>query len=219
MNVLLVALGVILVFYNAVFIVKEWYGSSHAPYVTIQGKKPEDARVSAWVEYVISGEDCEAYSVDLFGKKVSKGGVYDLNVNQDHANASNRYKLHINLAQNEVGKCSVELRSIKVQAYNEFDPNGFAGLELFSSGVGKRPAGSLVANAVCNEDIWQANNGKWLGSLACDYEVDGGIDTAKGNYLTVKSDFSSLSESSVIKYNIVAGKHYRLNELDPDNGP
>ncbi|MGY5615275.1 hypothetical protein ACXHQ6_19350, partial [Vibrio brasiliensis] len=120
--------------------------------------------------------------------------------------------------------CVVELRDIKVEAYNAFDTVGFAQLRIYQSGTdyNNKPLDltSKIEARDCNSRFYQWSKDIWKGITGCYYFVNKKkiSETSQTNAETVYFDFSQFSSDTVIHYDILAGKEYRSTPLDPETG-
>lgn len=76
-------ISIIVLFIALFFLGSDYYQTSQPnilgdepdeSYITISGKKPIDAYLEVWTHFWVTGDECEAYSYDLFGQKSHKGG-------------------------------------------------------------------------------------------------------------------------------------------------
>ncbi|MGY5615459.1 hypothetical protein ACXHQ6_20410, partial [Vibrio brasiliensis] len=120
--------------------------------------------------------------------------------------------------------CVVELRDIKVEAYNAFDTVGFAQLRIYQSGTdyNNKPLEltSKIESRGCDSYIFKGLGNVWSGSLGCYLFVNDAKVSQKPNYNaeTVYFDFSQFNSDTVIHYDILAGEEYRSTPLDPETG-
>ena len=104
--------------------------------IRVVGSKPTDATVKVWANYWVHGDDCEAYSYDMFGRKAHQGGKFTTFFTPNEVESDERYEFDVPYSSYTNSKnCIVELRDIKVEAYNLFDTVGFAQLRIYQSGT------------------------------------------------------------------------------------
>ncbi|MGD8121739.1 hypothetical protein [Vibrio sp. TRT 2004] len=104
--------------------------------IRVAGSKPTDATVKVWANYWVYGDDCESYSYDMFGQKAHRGGKITTFFTPSNDVSDDRYQFTVPYSTYTSSKnCVVELRDIKVEAYNAFDTVGFAQLRIYQSGT------------------------------------------------------------------------------------
>lgn len=191
----------------------------------VSGSKPSDAAVKVWANYWVHGDDCEAYSYDMFGRKAHKGGKITTFFTQNDAESDDRYEFKVPYSAYTNSKnCVVELRDIKVEAYNAFDSGGFAQLRIYQSGTNynNRPIdlSSKIKAKDCDSKIYKSLRKVWAGSIGCFYFVDDKklSEGSQTNAEKVYLDFSQFNHDTVIHYDILAGDDYRSTSLDPQTG-
>ncbi|MCW8336578.1 hypothetical protein [Vibrio paucivorans] len=193
--------------------------------IRIVGKKPADATVKAWANYWVSGEQCESYSYDMFGQKAHKGGKLTIFYTQNFAESDIRYELRVPYASyTDNQNCSVELRDITVEAYNEFDTAGFAQLRIYQAGerYNNKPIelSSKIEARECDSFIHQWKDNSWSGGLGCIFYFNEKRVSKLPEYnaKNVHFNFSQFNQDTVIHYDILAGDDYRTKPLDPKTG-
>ena len=201
-----------------------WGDEANEPYITVSGKKPTGSTVKSWVDYTVSGEECETYSYDMFGKKAYKGGGFTKRFTHNFSGDENYYDLRIPYTSYvDKHNCIVELDSINVEFYNPFDTVGFAQLRIYQAGNDYNnkpiPLDSKIEARDCEpfyiEKLNRSTNGNY-----CTFYVN---EKRKGNehefsYFNINFDFTQFNEETVIHYDILAGDDYRSTPLDPKTG-
>ncbi|WP_171052203.1 hypothetical protein [Vibrio sp. Hep-1b-8] len=192
--------------------------------ILVTGLKPTDATVKVWANYWVYGDDCESYSYDMFGQKAHRGGKITTFFTPSNDVSDDRYQFTVPYSTYTNSKnCVVELRDIKVEAYNAFDTVGFAQLRIHQSGTKyyNKPIGldSTIEAKKC-EPFYSAKYNRWTNGFGCFYYVNGEKKSKdqEFNAETVYFDFSQFSSDTVIHYDILAGKEYRSTPLDPETG-
>ncbi|MEF1254950.1 hypothetical protein [Vibrio sp. M260112] len=193
--------------------------------ILVTGLKPTDATVKVWASYAASGEDCESYSYDMFGRKAYRGGTFIRYFTQDYAEGDNQYEYKVPyFTFTNTQNCLVELEYIKVEAYNAFDTVGFAQLRIHQSGTNYKgrqiDLNSAIKAKNCDAFLHQWKDKTWSGGLGCHYSVNGEKISKKQefNAESVYFDFSQFNSDTVIHYDILAGEEYRSTPLDPQTG-
>jgi len=198
---------------------------SDKSFIRIAGEKPVDATVKAWANYWVTGDECESYSYDMFGRKAHRGGKSKERFTQNYATDSNRYELRVPYqTYTDSQHCIVELRDITVEAYNEFDTVGFAQLRVYQAGAEyyNKPIAlsSKIVARQCDSFIHQWKDKTWSGGLGCYFYFDDKKISKEPEYNAeqVYFDFSQFNNDTVIHYDILAGENYRSEPLDPQTG-
>ncbi|WP_171052204.1 hypothetical protein [Vibrio sp. Hep-1b-8] len=193
--------------------------------ILVTGLKPTDATVKVWANYWVYGDDCESYSYDMFGQKAHRGGKITTFFTPSNDVSDDRYQFTVPYSTYTNSKnCVVELRDIKVEAYNAFDTVGFAQLRIYQSGTKyyNKPIdlNSAIKAKNCDAFLHQWKDKTWSGGLGCHYSVNGEKISKKQefNAETVYFDFSQFNSDTVIHYDILAGEEYRSTPLDPQTG-
>ncbi|MEI8656833.1 MULTISPECIES: hypothetical protein [Vibrio] len=194
--------------------------------IRIAGMKPIDANIKAWANYWVTGDECESYSYDMFGRKAYRGGKSTERFTQNYASDSNRYELRVPYqTYTDSQHCIVELRDITVEAYNAFDTVGFAQLRVYQAGTEyyNKPIAlsSKIEAKDCDAYIKQGVVNKiWFGGLGCYFYFDGQKISEKPEYNAgqVYFDFAQFNDDTLIHYDIFAGENYRSDPLDPATG-
>lgn len=195
--------------------------------IRVIGKKPADATVKVWANYRVFGEECESYSYDMFGQKAHRGGKITTFFTPNEVDSDDRYEFHVPYTTYTDGKnCTVELRDIKVEAYNAFDTVGFAQLRIYQAGTeyNKKPItiNSTIEAKNCRARYYEDLE-EWSSGLACSFYTNGKVKNKKldlvvFNAYTVHYDFSQFNADTVIHYDILAGDEYRSEPIDPQTG-
>ena len=219
--------GIAVLISCAYWIVSYDYTAPPKSSIRIAGMKPIDANIKAWANYWVTGDDCQAYSYDMFGRKAYRGGKRTERFTQNYADESNRYELRIPYQTYiDSQHCIVELRDISVEAYNEFDTVGFAQLRIYQAGTEyyNKPIAlnSKIKAKNCRARYYE-DLGEWSSGLACSFYVNDAIlnnktDLVVFNSYQVYFDFSQFNDDTVIHYDILAGENYRSDPLDPQTG-
>ncbi|MCW8335300.1 hypothetical protein [Vibrio paucivorans] len=193
--------------------------------IRVSGSKPSDATVKVWANYWVHGDDCEAYSYDMFGRKAHKGGKITTFFTQNDTESDDSYEFKVPYSPYTNSKnCVVELRDIKVEAYNAFDSGGFAQLRIYQSGTkyNNKPIdlSSKIIARDCNGHLYEWAKDIWKGIIGCYYFVDDKklSEGSQTNAEKVYFDFSQFNDDTVIHYDILAGDDYRSAPLDPQTG-
>ncbi|WGW00172.1 hypothetical protein QF117_20190 [Vibrio sp. YMD68] len=193
--------------------------------IRVSGSKPIDATVKVWANYWVHGESCESYSYDMFGRKAHQGGKITTFFTPNDIESNELYEFEVPYSTYTNSKnCVVELRDIKVEAYNAFDTVGFAQLRIYQAGnnYNNKPIdlGSKIEARDCNTFIHQWKDKTTSGGLGCNFYVDNKKSTTatEFNAYTVHFDFSQFNEDTVIHYDILAGDNYRSTPLDSQTG-
>ncbi|MEF1286095.1 hypothetical protein QTN94_19885 [Vibrio sp. M250220] len=193
--------------------------------IRVAGSKPTDATVKVWANYWVYGDDCESYSYDMFGQKAHRGGKITTFFTPSNDVSDDRYQFTVPYSTYTNSKnCVVELRDIKVEAYNAFDTVGFAQLRIHQSGTNYKDRQIDLNSAIkaknCDAFLHQWKDKTWSGGLGCHYSVNGEKISKKQefNAETVYFDFSQFNSDTVIHYDILAGEEYRSTPLDPQTG-
>jgi len=192
--------------------------------IRVVGSKPTDATVKVWANYWVHGDDCEAYSYDMFGRKAHQGGKITTFFTPNEVDSDDRYEFDVPYSSyTNSNNCTVELRDIKVEAYNAFDTVGFAQLRVYQSGndYDNKPLdlSSQIESRAC-EPFYSPKYNRWTNGFGCYYYVnDEKISKEQEfNAETVYFDFSQFNSDTVIHYDILAGEEYRSTPLDPETG-
>ena len=193
--------------------------------IRVAGSKPNDATVKVWANYWVHGDDCEAYSYDMFGRKARQGGKFTTFFTPNEVDSDDRYEFDVPYSSyTNSNNCIVELRDIKVEAYNAFDTVGFAQLRIYQSGTDydNKPLdlSFKFESRDCNSYIFKGLGNVWSGSLGCYLFVNEDKVSQKPNYNAEKIyfDFAKFNSDTVINYDILAGEGYRSTPLDPETG-
>ncbi|MCG9750112.1 hypothetical protein L1D54_06445 [Vibrio brasiliensis] len=195
--------------------------------IRVAGSKPNDATVKVWANYWVYGDDCEAYSYDMFGRKARQGGKFTTFFTPNEVDSDDRYEFDVPYSSyTNSNNCTVELRDIKVEAYNAFDTVGFAQLRVYQAGTDyyNKPLEltSKIEARDCRARYYEDLN-EWSSGLACSFYTNGKLKDRKSdlvvfNAYTVYFDFSKFNSDTVINYDILAGENYRSTPLDPETG-
>ncbi|ENG7506313.1 hypothetical protein P3521_20360 [Vibrio parahaemolyticus] len=196
-----------------------WGNDPDEHYITVKGKKPADARVSAWVTMTAGGDECESYSYDMFGRKAFRGGTMDRKITYDFSDDPNYYELRFPYrTYKDSNNCTVTLRDFSLFFINAF--SGFGNLEIFEpfSYEHALPIDSIFEAKECDADIFENNLGEWLGQNRCTYYING--ERHWGDHPDhINLDFSKFNDDTVIHYDVYAGEKYRSEPLDRVLGP
>ncbi|OXX63153.1 hypothetical protein [Vibrio sp. V15_P4S5T153] len=196
-----------------------WGDESDESYITISGKKPIDAYLEVWTHFWVTGDECEAYSYDLFGQKAHKGGKISQKITHDFAKDDSNYEFRIPFKTYKNSQnCIVELRDFSIQAYNSFGSAGFAQLRVSQAGKeyynrAIEPDLSIVAKD-CGAYYSEKFN-QWTNGFGCYYYIDGKRKSQdqEFNAYSAYYDFSKFNNDTVIHYDILAGENYRSEPL------
>ncbi|HBH7918722.1 TPA: hypothetical protein ACN306_004754 [Vibrio parahaemolyticus] len=197
-----------------------WGDDPDEPYIAIKGRKPVDATAKARGAFWVTGDECESYSYDLFGRKAHRGGKIDRKYTQDFSSDPNFYELRIPYKSVvDSSHCIIELRDISVSFENDF--SGFGLLRIYQpmEHIYKYalPTDSVLEAKDCNAVISKLLD-EWSGRNRCVHYVNG-KKNGSSNPENVNFDFTKFSGDTVIRYDVYAGKHYRSEPLDPVAGP
>ncbi|NIY91407.1 hypothetical protein [Vibrio diazotrophicus] len=203
---------------------KVWGDSSDEPYIAIKGKKPADATIDAWVIFGSSGQDCKAKTFSA-SNGWSSGADVKWHITHNFSTDPKQYELRIPYqGYRDSLDCDVTLGDITVQAYNRFDSVGFAQLRIYQAGddYDNKPIAinSKVTAKDCDAFIHKWKDNTFSGGLGCYLFVNEKKISKEPNYNaeTVYFDFSQFNDDTVIHYDIIAGKNYRSEPLDPKTG-
>ncbi|MGY5615272.1 hypothetical protein [Vibrio brasiliensis] len=195
--------------------------------ILVTGLKPTDATVKVWANYWVYGDDCESYSYDMFGQKAHRGGKITTFFTPSNDVSDDRYQFTVPYSTyTNSENCVVELRDIKVEAYNAFDTVGFAQLRIYQSGTDYNNKPLELTSQVEARDCrarYYEDLKEWSSGLACSFYTNGEIRDKKSdlvvfNAYSVYFDFSQFNSDTVIHYDILAGEEYRSAPLDPETG-
>ncbi len=197
-----------------------WGNHPDEPYITVKGKKPADATVSAWVTLVAGGDECESYSYDMFGRRAHKGGKIDQKITQDFSTDPNYYELRFPYkTHRDSNNCVVELRDFSLSFENDF--SGFATLHIYEPMYGIDESvpslDTLFEAKECNADTGKDVD-EWLGWIDCNYYSNGKFRHGMHSE-DIELDFTKFTDETIIHYDVYAGEHYRSEPLDPVLGP
>ncbi|MBJ7016538.1 hypothetical protein JG655_07320 [Vibrio cholerae] len=197
-----------------------WGDEPDESYITISGKKPIDAYLEVWTHFWVTGDECEAYSYDLFGQKAHQGGKISQKITHDFAKDGSNFEFRIPYQTYKNSQnCIVELRDFSIQAHNDFDTVGFAQLRFSPAGREyynrEVDLNSLITADNCNSDIFKSIRKEWAGAIGCHFYVDGKKKNKdeEFNAYTIYYDFSKFNNDTVIHYDILAGENYRSEPL------
>ena len=200
-----------------------WGDSPDEPYITIKGKKPTDATFRAWASFWVTGDKCERYSYDMFGRRAHRGGKIDQEYTHDFSLSPDVYELGFPYQSTiDDDNCIIELRDITLYFKNDF--SGFALLNIypFKHGYSEYKKVSLESQIEarhCNARISKEIEG-WSGRNRCELYVDGKSRAGiKSMPQSMYFDFSKFNDDTVVHYNVYAGENYRSEPLDPIAGP
>lgn len=222
-KMLWMSVALILVFVGIVWNLNFTDNNHQQEYVRVSGSKPMDATVKVWANYWVHGEDCESYSYDMFGRKAHQGGKITKTFTPNDVERDDIYEFKVPYSSYINSKnCVVELQDIKVEAYNAFDPVGFAQLRIYPSGTNynNKPIdiNSNIEARDCRARYYDDLN-KWSSDLACSFYINGKVKNKKMdlvvfNAYTVHFDFTQFNDNTVIYYDILPGDDYRSSPSD-----
>lgn len=199
-----------------------WGDQSDEPYIKITGKKPTDAYLDVWAHFWVTGDECEAYSYDLFGKKAHQGGKISQKITHNFSKYDSDYEFRIPY-QTYINsqKCMVELRDFSIQAYNGYGSAGFAQLRVSPAGneyYNREIELNLLISAKDCGPFYSEKFSKWTQGFGCYYYVEGKkkSQAQEFNAYTVYYDFSRFNNETVINYDILAGENYRSEPLSSE---
>ncbi|TQQ11550.1 hypothetical protein [Vibrio cholerae] len=196
-----------------------WGDEPDEPYITISGKKPIDAYVEVWTHFWVTGDECEAYSYDLFGQKSHKGGKISQKITHGFAKNDSKYEFRIpyQTYRNSQG-CMVELRDFSIQAHNSFGSAGFAQLRVSQAGKEyynrAMNLNSLISAKECGP-YYSEESSRWTNGFGCYYYIDGKKKSKNQEFNAYSAyyNFSEFKNDTVIHYDILAGENYRSEPL------
>ncbi|MDD9158389.1 hypothetical protein PVK64_19680, partial [Aliivibrio sp. S4TY2] len=114
--------------------------------------------------------------------------------------------------------CGMTLYSINFKVNNAFD-EVFAGFRLSRRTEVTNDTLPLTAHLEsrnCNASIHKwAEIERWSGDISCDLYIDNKL---KQNRHSIGMVFDLFNDSTVIRYDIIAGKDYRAEPMDPETG-
>ncbi|MER2494849.1 hypothetical protein ABS858_01970 [Vibrio neptunius] len=215
---ILIALWVAL--FYVVYPAFEWYESTRPPfgsspedsYISIQGKKPKDAKVKAYGTFYGGGDECKSFFWSASDGKKRSGGKAVLRITHNFASDENHYELRIPYKNFVSSGCDMKLYDIVVDAENAYDTVGFAELRIYPPIMANDEfisTKSVIEARNCNVQFSQHRQ-KWTEAFACDYFIDEKLEEKEEfSYQNITLDFSRFSDDTVIQYNIVAGDNYR----------
>lgn len=201
---------------------KVWGDSPDEPYIAIKGKKPADATLDAWVILGSSGQDCKAKTFSA-SNGWSEGADVKWHITYNFATDPNQYELRIPYQQyRDSLDCDVKLGEITIQADNQFDQGGFANLRISQAGNDYNNTAISLDSKIeakdCNGNIYPWAKDMWKGSINCNYYINEKQNKTRLHYnngYTAYLDFSQFNDNTVIHYDILAGKDYRSEPLEP----
>ncbi|EKO3792082.1 hypothetical protein HAR83_001478 [Vibrio metschnikovii] len=202
-----------------------WGDEPDESYITISGKKPTDAYLEVWTHFWVTGDECEAYSYDLFGQKSHKGGKISQKITHNFAKNDSKYEFRIpyQTYKNSQG-CMVELRDFSIQAHNSFGSAGFAQLRVSQAGKEyynrAMNLNSLISAKECGP-YYSEEFSRWTNGFGCYYYIDGKKKSKNQEFNAYSAyyNFSEFKNDTVIYYDILAGENYRSEPLDKEQGP
>lgn len=202
-----------------------WGSQENQPYMTIVGQKPTDTKVSAQVYYFGRGESCSGWSWSASSGEVIDGNLHQtFQIEHNFSTDPNRYELRVPYQTQEPEKdCLTHLSRMEVTAKNNFDTVGFATLRIHKAGDNyyNKPISlnSKIEAKNC-EPYYSEEYKRWTNGFGCYYYIDKKKKSKdqEFNAETVYFDFSQFNDNTVINYDIIAGKDYRTEPLDPKTG-
>ncbi|MGY2572283.1 hypothetical protein [Vibrio sp. C8] len=227
--------GVIAFFLIVIFAVSplvKWYSDNKPPigsskydhYIRIQGLKPEDASIKAYATFYGGGEDCQSFFLSASDGKKRQGGKGVFEIKHNFSEVPTQYELRIPYQNYQSSGCAMKLSRITVEAYNAFDKVGFAQLRIYQAGNDYDDKAislsSKIESKSCDAYIFKGLGNVWSGSIGCYLFVNEKKISKVPNYNaeTLYFDFSQFGDDTVIHYDIIAGKDYRNEPLEPKTG-
>lgn len=226
--------GVIAFFLAVIFILNplmKWYDDSKPPiggdkddhFIRIQGYKPADANITAYVTFTGGGEECRSRSWSALDGKVKKTGKGVFKIEHDFSTTPEQYELRVPYQDYTSSGCDMKLLQIYVGAKNAFDTAGFADLRIYPPVMENDKTlafDSKIEARDCDGHLYQWSKDIWKGIIGCYYFADNKklSKESETNAETVYFDFSQFNDDTTITYNILAGDDYRQEPVDPNTG-
>ena len=200
-----------------------WGDEPDEPYITISGKKPIDADITAYGTFFGGGETCKSFSWSASDGKKRKGGKANILFEHNFSESNDSYELRLPFHNFISSGCDMKLHQIEVEAKNDFDQVGFAKLRIYRPTVTNDktlPFSSLIEAKDC-EPYYSEKYNRWTNGFGCYYYIDGKRKSQdqEFNAYTIYYDFSKFNNDTVIHYDILAGENYRSEPLDKEKGP
>jgi len=194
-----------------------WGDRPNEAYIAIKGKKPSDAMVRLWVDFWVTGEKCESYSYDMFGRKAHKGGKITGEYSHNFSDKPDHYELRFPY-QNKEGNnnCIVIFRNAKIETYNNSSPASFASLRFTNVNLNKNekitPMSTVIEANNCNSYNSKISDKVWV---ICKYSNGVKLRKQREEPYSLRYDFSELlyHPDTYIEFNIYAGEHYNSDPL------
>ena len=211
-----------------------------SPISPLKGKKPTDATVRLWVAFWVTGDKCESYSYDMFGRKAHKGGKILEEFSHNFSDELNHYELrfpHKNMAGNN--NCTIIFRDGKVEVGNNVT-SIFPGLEFRSKDVRAKvevannsspsvaslkftneserekitPMSTAINAKNCNSRMSKGSKDNYVW-ISCEYSDGKSLRKSRVGPYNILYDFSELLShpDAYIEFNIYAGEHYNSDPL------
>lgn len=216
--------GVIAFFLAVIFILNplmKWYEDSKPPigsdkddhFIRIQGYKPADANVTAYVTFTGGGEECRSRSWSALDGKVKKMGKGVFKIEHDFSNTPEQYELRVPYQDYTSSGCDMKLLQIYVGIKRSFDAARFPDLRIYPPVMEDDEAlafDSKIEARSC-EQFYSKTYKKWTDGVGCDFYINERKISKEQEFNAeiVHFDFSQLKDGTIITYNILAGDDYR----------
>ncbi|MGV3003440.1 hypothetical protein [Vibrio sp. E150_018] len=237
LKVILGLIGSVVAFFLIVIFVLnplvKWHTANKPPvgsspddhFIRIQGLKPEDAQMTAYATFYGGGETCRSAFWSASDGKKRQGGKGVFEIKHDFSSTPAQYELRIPYQNYQSSGCDMKLHQITVEADNAFDTVGFAKLRIYPPVTKSNKAISLdskIEAKDCRARYYEDLK-EWSSGLACSFYTNGKIKNKKSDMVVFNAyktyfDFSQFNDETVIQYDILAGKDYRSEPLDPQTG-
>ncbi|MDD9155380.1 hypothetical protein PVK64_04125 [Aliivibrio sp. S4TY2] len=216
--IFLVILGVGAIFFTKIFNPAPFGSNEGDEYITIKGSKPKDLNVTAWATFYGGGENCNSWTFSADTGKVTKAAKDVIKIEHDFSENENSYELRIPYKGYNTN-CGMTLYSVSFKANNKFDEVFASFRTARGAEVSYRTLPSTVhlESRNCNAKISKSRKREhWTGYIMCDFYIDN--KKLQGDQNSINMDFDLFNDSTVIRYDIIAGKDYRSEPMDPETG-
>ncbi|OCH13356.1 hypothetical protein [Aliivibrio sp. 1S128] len=187
-------------------------------YITIKGVKPKDVNVTGWATFYGGGEKCDSFSFSANTGKVTRAAKGTVKIEHDFSEDENSYELRIPYKSNNTN-CGMTMYSVSLDVNNAFD-KVFAGFRVARSAeitYRTLPSTVQLESRNCNASIHKwVEIERWSGDISCDFYINN--KKLQGDQNSINMDFDLFNDSTVIRYDIIAGKDYRSEPMDPETG-
>ncbi len=220
--------GVIAFFLAVIFILNplmKWYDESKPPigsdkddhFIRIQGYKPADANVTAYVTFTGGGEECRSRSWSALDGKVKKTGKGVFKIEHDFSTKPEQYELRVPYQDYTSSGCDMKLLQIYVGIKSSFDTARFPDLRIYPPVMEYDKAltfDSKIEARNC-EPFYSETYKKWTDGVGCDFYINEKKISKEQEFNAeiVHFDFSQFKDDTIITYNILAGDDYRRETI------